>query len=119
MNNTTTKTAHTPGPWVPDAQRTEWHRDGRPKSGVLGTAVMKWVGDSGHPVAWVHPKSAAFPWEGESMGDVVADARLIAAAPDLLTSAKALIDLLNDDMDEEQCAAWDAVHAAIAKAEGR
>jgi len=48
-----------------------------------------------------------------------ADARLIAAAPELLTTLNALVDLLNQDLDPEQCAAWDAAVAAIAKAEGR
>jgi hypothetical protein len=46
------------------------------------------------------------------------NAHLIAAAPDLLEACKRMLDLLNDDMDEEQCAAWDAMSAAIDKAEG-
>ena len=50
---------------------------------------------------------------------VSADARLIAAAPELLATLKGLVDLLNDDLDPAQCAAWDAAVVAIAKAEGR
>lgn len=47
------------------------------------------------------------------------NARLIAAAPELLTALKALVDLLNDDLDSEQCAAWGSAVAAINKAEVR
>lgn len=37
----------------------------------------------------------------------------------LLAALKHLVECLNDDLDPEQCAAWDAALAAIAKAEGR
>jgi hypothetical protein len=45
-----------------------------------------------------------------------ANARLIAAAPELLAACRALVDVLNDDLDTEQCAAWDTARDAIAKA---
>jgi hypothetical protein len=43
-----------------------------------------------------------------------ANAKLIAAAPDLLTALKAVVAISDRKHD-----AWDAAHAAIAKAEGR
>lgn len=43
-----------------------------------------------------------------------ADARLIASAPDLLRALKAVVAISDRKHD-----AWDAAHAAIAKAEGR
>jgi hypothetical protein len=48
-----------------------------------------------------------------------ANARLIAAAPDLLAACRALVSTLNADLTSEQCDAWDAAVAAMAKAEGR
>src|ERR1041384_7608573 len=49
-------------------------------------------------------------WRGESQRDKEREgnARLIIAAPDLLEVLKVLVDLLNDDLDESQAAAWDA-----------
>lgn len=41
------------------------------------------------------------------------------AALELYAALKALVDLLNDDLDPETAAAWDAAVAALAKAEGR
>jgi hypothetical protein len=79
---------------------------------------------------WVVTRGAAgdpFSIEGPTVtvahaklanGAAEANAHLIAAAPELLEACKRMLDLLNDDMDEEQCAAWDAMSAAIDKAEG-
>jgi len=54
----------------------------------------------------------------------IANAKLIAAAPDLLDALKAILpftreyDVFHND-DEDLRAAWDKVNAAFAKAEGR
>ncbi len=45
--------------------------------------------------------------------DMAANARLIAAAPDLLSALKAMMD------DAEATTSWALAHAAIAKAESR
>jgi hypothetical protein len=53
---------------------------------------------------------------------VGSNARLIAAAPDLLAALKWAVDCSDmnlDDLDLDTCAALDAARAAIAKAEGR
>jgi len=55
----------------------------------------------------------------QSIAIQTANAQLIAAAPELLAALKRLVGLLNDDLDPDQCAAWDDAVAAIAKAEGR
>ena len=88
---------HTPGPWA----WTPMSRDGAYQNSSLDAGATSVVF---HSACWVPRK---------------ADRTLIAAAPELLDAAKQLLDLLNDDMDSEQCAAWDAMSAAIAKAEGR
>lgn len=80
---------HTPGPWWADA----WYG----------------INKEGNELATVRE---TFPAD-----EGVANALLIAAAPDLLDALKALIragHLLNSSSNE-----WNAVHAAIDKAEGR
>jgi hypothetical protein len=98
-------TQHTPGPWFADRAGKIWRRD--PKDlyenggGVAGdkpvaTANVGWYGDD----------VVGFPVE--------ANARLIAAAPDLLTRLRAAanyIDTLGGDSRE--------CRIAIAKAEGK
>lgn len=56
---------------------------------------------------------------GDCLETEVANAHLIAAAPDLLAALKDLVESLNNDLDDKQAAAWDAGRAAIAKAEGQ
>ena len=84
---------HTPGPWVVDA--------GKPlmvlaESG--GFAVL--ISEAGRKVTTTDK----------------ANARLIAAAPDLLEAAKAMTEPAGEIAYRER---WMALKAAIAKAEGR
>ena len=82
-----TDTRHTPGPWrIGDAGFTVF---GPPKPGALAETIA--------PV-----KSRA-------------NARLIAAAPDLLAALEALAALPNKHRPEEM---WEAARAAIARATG-
>lgn len=60
-------------------------------------------------VAWVHSGLGACGTDEQA----VATARLIAAVPDLLAALKAVVAISDRKHD-----AWDAAHAAIAKAEG-
>lgn len=63
------------------------------------------------------PKHTIYGPRGEVFATVFRSkdrARLIATAPDLLAALKAVIALSDRKHD-----AWDAAHAAIAKAEGR
>jgi len=121
---------HTPGPWELDRSGVVGWENGR----VRAIAVMKWNGDTGTPVAWVHPY--------QYLGDSTPDAHLIAAAPDLYAAVKSVLDWFAA-IDAEQWARtgptqtlesasrnWDLpsevpsldmapLQAAIAKAEGR
>jgi hypothetical protein len=58
-------------------------------------------------------------WLRCSKDETWANAHLIATAPELLDVLKRLVGLMNEDLDDEQCNAWDAAVALIAKAEGR
>jgi hypothetical protein len=89
---------HTPGPWVID--------DSNPN------LVARLVNGVYEYVCAVEPSS--FSNRECNQEQEEADARLIAAAPDLLDALKDLCsdDLLNQDK-------WDNARAAIARAEGK
>ena len=90
----TARTAHTPGPWAANEARVystvkeEW-------SGTLNCQVPAYVASTGGP-----------DWQ--------VNARLIAAAPDMLAALQAC--LLRDDVAD--CELGEMVRAAIAKAAG-
>lgn len=106
--NTKEAAKHTPGPWMVQMRR-----------GSLGTR--------GH-IAVLGPDF------GSGHGDVVrtmgttereeANARLIAAAPELLAAvkeARTLLEMNNarrDMMTDRERALWNTIRAAVAKAEG-
>ena len=115
-----TTVAHATGPWhLVDAETSLRIHFSLPDGRQSGVAVS--IGSTA--------LSFRAPRQGNHRGERMiyrpfsdgdrANARLIAAAPELLAACKALVDLLNDDLDSDQCAAWDACVAAIAKAEGR
>lgn len=94
--------SHTPGPWIVDSQ-------------PEGTHKIRHNGPYGHSVVALVP-----PAEGWSLLHQDHNARLIAAAPELLEAVKALL------ADNERAYPADlgnvaaaAARAAIAKAEGR
>ena len=94
-------TKHTPGPWVIDP---DYRNDpGAINGGDNLRRVVKWDG-----FARRHTPEA------------VANARLIAAAPDLLASLRALLDIVHDDLtherQEDHREALNAAKNAIAKA---
>lgn len=103
---------HTPGPWVRDAVNSEYMHDI-----ILGYDVPGW----GRPVlvATCFGENRA---DDINMNDAAANARLIAAAPDLLAACQLLADWdasPNDDNDVERLSnAASAARAAIAKATG-
>ena len=88
---------HTPGPWV------VWD-DGV----TIGIET-----DDGNPIA-----VAEVIDNGDlcDLGQLAADQRLIAAAPDMLVALKNLVNSFEKHRPKEY---WDAARAAIAKAEGR
>ena len=98
---------HTPGPWVVFSDETVTVRDD--KDGMI--ASLSWLKNRG-----IRP--LRYPTE------VHDNARLIAAAPDLLEEAEKLIDLHVKAMNGEQSdlVQWDSavlnLRSAIAKAKG-
>lgn len=109
---TTTQTQHTPGPWKA--------RDYAKKDGDI------WIDCD----SWRNPKTASCRGgtlatahkNGEGEGNVVANARLMAAAPEMLEHAKWVCSLFGTTDPEgvkelrEEVA---ALRTVIAKAEGR
>lgn len=94
-----TKTTHTPGPWEVSEGR--------------GFRSIK-ASDGGHVIA---------SDQGEFTGNWEANARLIAAAPDLLEAAKHTLSVLEGTGTKiegrENFIGIPALRAAIAKAEGK
>lgn len=99
-------TQHTPGPWFAEFNGTYWEVWSNGDFGRIGDACAS---------------SASRPEHGSlELGE--ANARLMAAAPDLLAACKGLLDAIHDSMTHAAQAAHaeqiDAARAAIAKAEG-
>ena len=118
MANETKKTQHTPGPWVADVDR-----------GMIRGAVRPSDSPPGFGLACVVP---GYLGEGrdemeQDSAFLRANARLIAAAPDLLEALKDLLDRAERQaagmLVEASCEVWyahrDAARAAIAKAGGK
>lgn len=94
---------HTPGPWLIDA--------GMCHSGDIATiynTTDKWV-------TIYAPNWAA---TGIDEHEQSANARLISAAPDLLSALNAMITHMGMDEDEYNKSTFDKARAAIAKATG-
>lgn len=103
--------AHTPGPWQVSGIRTR-----------LGGEPVLTVGPDGYGIALVLYGNGST----EQHRAAHADARLIAAAPELLGELRRVTDHLDawarDHSDEATAETWAALHCAreiIAKAEGR
>ena len=93
---------HTPGPWVvcPIQKEDLLH------SRKVGTGPEGWLG-----VAQAH---------GDTQEEADANARLIAAAPDLLEACRiALVYLESDADDQQEREDWAQIRVAIHKAEGK
>lgn len=93
--------SHTPGPWV------------------LGECRRMTVGGFGFPVADKDGNTPAFvaSWRDNAAEEGSANARLIAAAPDMLAALKAAERWMSGEGIATD--ALDMVRAAIARAEGR
>jgi hypothetical protein len=90
--------AHTPGTW----------------------AVSTFDGPEGYGeiVADGFLRVCSVPFWPCASDEMEANARLVAAAPELLEALKWAIGQVEDDLDPDHQAAMDAARAAIAKAEG-
>ena len=96
---------HTPGPWLFDEERDAITTHNRITTGKTRIATVE--------LGW------AEPFESEQ----IANARLIAATPDLLEALQNIAEYWNQDQNETAMAdaCWHAIHtahAAIAKATG-
>lgn len=113
LERTTTRASHTPGPW---------------HLSRYGNFIRHIQGDQ------TAPNICAVDVFGGPDGEREANARLIAAAPDLLAALKGAVDTIRTWHDMQEPAdqagpAWDIyrqhapemqrIHAAMAKAEGR
>jgi hypothetical protein len=97
--------AHTPGPWQVSGVRYKW-RDAH-SDRLLDSHQ---VGPDGNGIALV-------PYDPNSHREAMADARLIAAAPDLLAVVRGLLAWEDQD-DIALDPVMEAARAAIAKATG-
>lgn len=116
---TTAKATHTPGPWVVrDTGDQVLAPDGFPVANIEYMAVLPhW--DVHYPEAQHWSRMEGKTFVERSDAEVAANARVIAAAPDLLAALMALAATI-PQMDQNGDAAheWLAARAAIAKATG-
>lgn len=111
---------HTPGPWTSDGKIVGWLSGQQP--GVAVWAVDEHDPRVSNPVCMVEPHLGG-PHQAAGSRHPLEDARLIAAAPDLLDAAKVAFELLAQmDAAEDSQRFWNErvqLAAAITKAEGR
>lgn len=105
------ETKHTPGPWGMETVRTT-------------SGLCHRVGPFPSPKSWRSDKPAHACIYDDYPPDVgspelVANARLIAAAPDLLEALKACVTMYGDENPDDDWTCIKLARAAIAKAEGR
>ncbi len=99
---------HTPGPWA--LQMAEDCR------GRQLDEMVKWVVTANSHDLWV---STGPTWDAEHDAEALANARLIAAAPELLEALRGLLNRANDELaDPEDVVEISAARAAIARATG-
>lgn len=99
---------HTPGPWIAAASA----------SSIVGWPI---VGPRGRAVASVHCRRGDTPEGAQINSEAGANARLIAAAPELYGICKQVLDWVHGKR-EGRCVTDELTQrlvAAIAKAEGR
>ncbi len=110
------RTQHTPGPWLIDRLTRRW---GGNTNNRYRHMIQRGEGDEFPSIAEV--PSNWTPYQDDHVAE--ANARLIAAAPDLLAACRELLRYFvpsRDRMNAEQEAAFNTVRAAIARAtEGR
>lgn len=91
-------TKHTPGPWEAQPPR-------------LGAAITIYAGDT--PIATTASNTSPLTMEMHRRGEIKANARLIAAAPELLEALQMALVYIDGEGTPEQ---YEQAAAAIAKA---
>ena len=94
------ETKHTPGPWETPGE------DG-------GERVICYQDSTGKR------RTLAHVYDGEEFGSMEANARLIAAAPELLAALQRSLNWLSSYSGDGALGAYEQARAAIAKASGR
>lgn len=97
---------HTPGPWTVGETRRYKH-----SGGIDGTEVAVHYGP-----AESRGNCIAFAYGHGASGDAEADARLIAASPDLLGQLRRIVAMIDPEGHDVN---FDDARAAIAKARGK
>lgn len=95
---------HTPGPWhinTIEANPHTVHSD----RGLVATCMLP-------------PPFGPETWSGHTVYETEANARLIAAAPELLAALEGLLSVVNVRIDDPRIELFDAARAALAKAKG-
>lgn len=123
--NTTHAVSHTPGPWAISTDNTPWtegdaeiaHANGEPFGlTLILTDILDADGEVVARCEW-EPGSTV-----ERQAELEANARLIAAAPEMLEALRALVEehfAPRYGTGEKRAADWERARAAITKAEGR
>ncbi len=108
--------SHTPGPWnIETVDEVGYSIHGQPiELTGIKAGIHTRIGTVSHVFEGVAPNAGWQPIPEEMN---LANARLIAAAPDLLAACKAALD---DDEGDESMGwfKWDAMRTAVKKAEG-
>lgn len=91
---------HSPGPWFMEAESYDSYYDISDDFGTSLAKVEAWDGDN----------------DEEVMGEAKANARLIAAAPELLSACQMLLVRLEGSKDLPKGSVYDFAVATIAKA---
>lgn len=102
-----TASKHTPGPW---------HMD--PEEITSGFRIVPKIGDRGLAVAIQRDAAPAIPGSGIDRATAEANARLIAAAPELLEALEEMVKAGEFEDWDGRCDCIAVARAAIAKATG-
>lgn len=111
----TSSSKHTPGPWIPyseEGPRGKEFRHSVCRVPLTDGGVIDWDRDDFEHVCVCEAI-------GKTEAHAEANARLIAAAPELLTALRSMLASVDDIYIAENPRTFDAARAAIAKAEGR
>ena len=119
-----TEQKHTPGPWVVSRESNEWNSPTAPRREIDALKACEFGGE---PTRYRLACVQYPPTQAGTMGaqEREANARLIAAAPDLLTACKDALGTLMHEPQITDRALWplpqtlNMLQSAIAKAESR